>query len=119
MLQRARRREAVHIFIDFAGDAWLGVYGSSCRIAAVDSFTGGTPACSDISVQEHARFDRACLAVTLCCAMDVLHPDKSTPEVRAVGWSAATLHAAVAAVADAPLKAAMEELLIDPQEGAS
>ena len=56
MLQRARRREAVHIFIDFAGDAWLGVYGSSCRIAAVDSFTGGTPACqcSDISVQKHA-----------------------------------------------------------------
>ena len=110
-----------NFFIDFAGDAWLGDYGSSCRIAAVGTYTGGTPMfqCCDISVQEHARFDRACLAVTLCCAMDVLHPDKSTPEVRAVGWSAATLHAAVAAVADAPLKAAMEKLLMDPQEGAS
>ena len=110
-----------NIFIDFAGDAWLGDYGSSCRIAAVDSYTGGTPAfqCSDISVQEHARFDRACLAVTLCCVMDVLHHNKSRSAVRPVSWSAATLHAAVAALSDAPLKAALEELLMDPQESAS
>ena len=110
-----------NIFIDFAGDAWLGDYGSSQRITAVDSYTGGTPVfqCSDITVQEHARFDRVCLAVTLCCAMGVLHPEKSTQEVRAVGWSSAKLHAALAALADAPLKAALEELLMDPQESAS
>ena len=38
MLQRARRREAVHIFIDFAGDAWLGVYEDIAGGASPDAY---------------------------------------------------------------------------------
>jgi hypothetical protein len=106
-----------NIFIDFAGDAWLGDYGSSRRVSDVASYTGGTPAfqCADIGVEELARFDRVCLAVTLCSAMCVLQPQRAPT----VGWSAASLHAALAALADAPLKAALEELLVDRLEGAS
>ena len=106
-----------NIFIDFAGDAWLGDYGSSRRVSDVASYTGGTPAfqCADIGVEELARFDRVCLAVTLCSAMGVLQPQRAPT----VGWSAASLHAALAALADAPLKVALEELLVDRLEGAS
>jgi hypothetical protein len=86
-------------------------------VSDVASYTGGTPAfqCADIGVEELARFDRVCLAVTLCSAMGVLQPQRAPT----VGWSAASLHAALAALADAPLKAALEELLVDRLEGAS
>lgn len=104
-----------NIFLDFAGDAWLGDYGSSRRVSDVASYTGGTPAfqCADVSVEDPARFDRACLAVTMCSAMGVLEPKR----VPTVGWPAASLRAALAEVADAPLKAALEELLFGPPEG--
>ena len=98
-----------NIFIDFAGDAWLGDYGSSRRMSDVSSYTGGTPAfqCAEVGVMELARFDRACLAVTLCSAVGVLQPERAPT----VGWPTASLRTALAALADAPLKAALEELL--------
>ena len=104
-----------NIFLDFAGDAWLGDYGSSRRMSDVASYTGGTPAfqCADVSVEEPARFDRACLAVTMCSAMGVLEPKRAPT----VGWPAASLHGALAELAEAPLKAALEELLFGPPEG--
>ena len=106
-----------NIFIDFAGDAWLGDYGSSCRVSDVASFTGGTPAfqCADVGVQEHARFDRVCLAVTICSALGMLQPQHAPP----VGWSMTSLRTVLAAVADAQLSAALGELLIGPPEGVS
>lgn len=106
-----------NIFIDFAGDAWLGDYGSSCRVSAVASYTGGTPAfqCAEVGVEEHARFDRACLAVTLCSAMGQLQPERAPRD----GWPTTLLQAALAALDDAPLKAALVELLVGTLEGAS
>jgi hypothetical protein len=104
-----------NIFLDFAGDAWLGDYGSSRRVSDVASYTGGTPAfqCADVSVEEPARFDRACLAVAMCSAMGVLEPKRAPT----VGWPAALLHKALAELADAPLKAALEELLFGLPKG--
>jgi hypothetical protein len=98
-----------NIFIDFAGDAWLGDYGSSFRISAVLAYTGGTPAfqCADVGVLEPARFDRACLAVTICSAVGMLRLERAPDG----GWPAALLRAAVVAVTDASLRAALEELL--------
>ena len=107
-----------NIFIDFAGDAWLGDYGSSCRMSDVASYTGGTPAfqCADVSVEELARFDRACLAVTLCSAMGVLQPKRAPT----VGWPAASVLASLHALPDAALKAELEALLVGGAlEGAS
>jgi len=98
-----------NIFIDFAGDAWLGDYGSSCRISDTDSYTGGTPAfqCSDITVKEPARFDRACLSVSICSAIRALQPDHAKQD----GWPLDLLHTTVVTLADGPLKTALEELL--------
>ena len=106
-----------NIFIDFAGDAWLGDYGSSRRASEVASYTGGTPAfqCADIGVEELARFDLACLAVTLCSAVGVLRPERAPAD----GWPAASLQVALASLADAPFKAALEALLVGTHEGAS
>ena len=102
-----------NLFIDFAGDAWLGDYGSSCRTSDVAAYTGGTPAfqCTDITVEELARFDRACLAVSVCSAVGV--PQPRLAEQR--GWPMDVLQASVAALADAPLRAALEELLVPPR----
>ena len=98
-----------NIFIDFMGDAWLGDYGSSCRISDVSSYTGGTPAfqCADVGVEEHVRFDNACLAVTLCSAVGMLRPEQAPLG----GWPVALLQAAIEAVADASLKEALKGLL--------
>jgi hypothetical protein len=106
-----------NIFIDFAGDAWLGDYGSSRRASQVASYTGGTPAfqCVDCGVEQLERFDRACLAVTLCSAVGVLRPERAPT----AGWRAASLRAALAELADAHLKAALEELLVGTLEDAS
>jgi serine/threonine protein kinase len=100
-----------NIFIDFAGEAWLGDYGSSRRMSDVDSYTGGTPAfqCADISVTERARFDRVCLAVTLCSAVGVLKPTHAPT----AGWSKAAVCTALAELADITLKAALEALLVE------
>ena len=100
-----------NIFIDFAGEAWLGDYGSSRRMSDVDSYTGGTPAfqCADISVTERARFDRVCLVVTLCSAVGVLKPTHAPT----AGWSKAAVCTALAELADITLKAALEALLVD------
>lgn len=98
-----------NIFIDFRGDAWLGDYGSSRRVSQVFSYTGGTPAfqCADVGVEEHERFDTACLAVTLCAAVGMLRPQLAPPG----GWPAARLRAAIEAVADASLRDALQRLL--------
>jgi hypothetical protein len=99
-----------NVFIDFAGDAWLGDYGSSCRTSGVALYTGGTPAfqCAEITVEEVARFDRACLAVSICSAMGAPQPELAAQR----GWPMDILLASVAGLADAPLRAAVEQLLL-------
>ena len=100
-----------NIFIDFEGNAWLGDYGSSCRVSELSEYTGGTPMfqCADVDVTDHEHFDNVCLAVTVLSAIGKLQQPK---RARTVGWAASLLQAALADVCDAHLRAALEKLLV-------
>ena len=54
-----------------------------------------------------ARFDRACLSVSICSAIRALQPDHAKQD----GWPLDLLHTTVVTLADGPLKTALEELL--------
>jgi serine/threonine-protein kinase len=99
-----------NIFLDSAGEPWLGDYGSSCPYGQLAEFTGGTPAYQLEGLDAMAapvQFDRAGLAVTLLCLLGLLQL-RYAP---AAGWPAAAAQAAVARVEDEALRTALEGLL--------
>jgi hypothetical protein len=94
-----------NIFLDVAGVAWLGDYGSSIRATDHEIFTGGTVKyqVSDVTVVQGSRFDRVGLALVLLDMLGLKFGKKcSTVEIRAL---------VVSGVTDAEIKSRMIELI--------
>lgn len=70
-----------NIFLDTAGNPWLGDYGSSVKQSdAVAVFSGGTPKYQlpDVCVEQGGRFDRVGLALSLLEVLGVKLPNNGT-----------------------------------------
>ena len=102
-----------NIFLDAAGVAWLGDYGTAVRAAdAATAWTGGTPAfqCWGVEVADAPlRFDLVGLALSALSALGLI----AAAEAPAEGWPPAALEAAVARVEDAALRAQLRALIAE------
>jgi serine/threonine protein kinase len=101
-----------NIFLDFAGDSWLGDFGSSTPIAAAaqGEVAGGTPAYQSEEVSaahEPIRFDLVGLAAAALELLGLLAP-ASAPWS---GWPRGALAAAAARINDDTLRVRVEALL--------
>ncbi len=95
-----------NIFIDHAGGAWLGDFGSSVTHANLTEYRGGTPAfqCADYGCSEDPlRFDLVGLAVSVLVQLQLLDIGSAS----SVGWPAAAIFAAIERVEDSSLKGAI------------
>jgi serine/threonine protein kinase len=100
-----------NIFLDYLGGTWLGDYGSSVTFAAVDSFTGGTPAfqCEDIRAADNAlRFDLTGLAISVMVLRGLL----TVQEAPYQGWPSGALDAARMREAFVPLREKLAALMM-------
>jgi serine/threonine protein kinase len=76
-----------NIFLDVAGHAWLGDYGTSIKAVDFESFTGGTLKyqLADVTIKDGPRFDRVGLALVLLDLLGVNYgQDYSTKDIRAL-----------------------------------
>ena len=84
-----------NIFLDAAGDVYLGDFGSSVQLRdARYSYPGGTPLyqCADIGFATHTdAFDRACLAVTFVTVLGLVPKGRAPYD----GWPRDGLIAAI------------------------
>jgi hypothetical protein len=103
-----------NIFLDFAGDSWLGDFGSSTPIAAAaqGEVAGGTPAyqSEDVSAaHEPLRFDLVGLAAAALELLGLIAPTSAPWS----GWPRGALAAAAARIDDATLRVRIGALLAE------
>jgi len=74
-----------NIFIDSDSQAWLGDYGSSCKVIEVNSFTGGTLKYQILEVQiDNPFFDKVGLCLSLLEGLGIMKLNVNGNELKSV-----------------------------------